>query len=133
KDGVTYELLTKMGINPTQLIELILTSNARALLELVPSVSANPAVAPADLPVGISPEGVSKGGNSVLERLGRDLTKQASMKQLTPLIGREKEMRLLIQTLMLKDRNNPILIGDSGVGKTTIVTALAPPIVDVRR
>jgi ATP-dependent Clp protease ATP-binding subunit ClpA len=130
KDGVTYELLTKMGINPSQLIELIMASNARALLELVPSVSANPAVAPADLPVGISPEGVSKGSSSVLERLGRDLTKQASMRQLAPLIGREKEMRLLIQTLMLKDRNNPILIGDSGVGKTTIVTGLAQRIVD---
>src|SRR5579859_4367396 len=130
KDGVTYELLTKMGINPAQLIELILASNARALLELVPSVSANPAVAPIELPVGISPEGGVKGNNSTLERLGRDLTKQASMKELQPLIGRDKEMRLLIQTLMLKDRNNPILIGDSGVGKTTIVMGLAQRIVD---
>lgn len=130
KDGVTYELLTKMGIKPTQLIELILNSNARALLELVPSVSANPASVPVELPVGISPEGGPKGGNSVLDRLGRDLTKQASLKQLTPLIGREKEMRQLIQTLMLKDRNNPILIGDSGVGKTTIVAGLAQRIVD---
>ena len=129
KDGVTHELLTKMGINPSQLIETILMSNARALLELVPSVSANPA-APIELPVGIGPEGGIKGGNTVLERLGRDLTKQASMKQLQPLIGREKEMRQLIQTLMLKDRNNPILIGDSGVGKTTIVTGLAQRIVD---
>ena len=129
KDGVTHELLTKMGINPSQLIETILLSNARALLELVPSVSANPA-APIELPVGIGPEGGIKGGNTVLERLGRDLTKQASMKQLQPLIGREKEMRQLIQTLMLKDRNNPILIGDSGVGKTTIVTGLAQRIVD---
>src|SRR3989440_12082386 len=129
KDGVTHELLTKMGINPSQLIETILLSNARALLELVPSVSANPA-APIELPVGIGPEGGIKGGNTVLERLGRDLTKQASMKQLHPLIGREKEMRQLIQTLMLKDRNNPILIGDSGVGKTTIVTGLAQRIVD---
>ena len=130
KDGVTYELLTKMGINPAQLIELILGSNARALLELVPSVSANPAVSPVELPVGIGPEAGFKGGNSVLERLGRDLTKLASLKQLPPLIGREKEMRLLIQTLMLKDRNNPILIGDSGVGKTTIVAGLAQRIVD---
>lgn len=130
KDGVTYELLTKMGINPSQLIELILSSNARALLELVPSVSANPASSQVELPVGISPDGALKSGNSVLERLGRDLTKQASMKQLPPLIGREKEMRLLIQTLMLKDRNNPILIGDSGVGKTTIVAGLAQRIVD---
>ncbi len=129
KDGVTYELLTKMGINPAQLIDLILASNARALLELVPSVSANPA-SPVELPVGIGQEAGLKGGNSVLERLGRDLTKQASLKQLPPLIGREKEMRLLIQTLMLKDRNNPILIGDSGVGKTTIVAGLAQRIVD---
>ena len=130
KDGVTYELLTKMGINPAQLIELILASNARALLELVPSVSANPATSGVELPVGISVEASLKGGNSVLERLGRDLTKLASLKQLPPLIGREKEMRLLIQTLMLKDRNNPILIGDSGVGKTTIVAGLAQRIVD---
>ncbi len=129
-DGVTHELLTKLGINPAQLIDLILASNARALLELVPSVSANPAAAPADLPIGISPEVGVKGGTSVLERLGRDLTKQASMKQLTPLIGREKEIRQLMQTLMLKDRNNPILIGDSGVGKTTIVGGLAQRIVD---
>src|SRR5438874_3357666 len=130
KDGVTYELLTKMGINPAQLIELILGSNARALLELVPSVGANSAASPVELPVGIGAEAGLKGGNSVLERLGRDLTKLASLKQLPPLIGREKEMRLLIQTLMLKDRNNPILIGDSGVGKTTIVAGLAQRIVD---
>ncbi len=96
KDGVTYELLTKMGINPAQLIELILGSNARALLELVPSVSANPATSAVELPVGIGAEAGFKGGNSVLERLGRDLTKLASLKQLPPLIGREKEMRLLI-------------------------------------
>ena len=125
RDGVTYELLTKMGINPAHLVELVLSSNARALLELVPSVSANPPSAQVELPVGISPELGPRGSNSVLDRLGRDLTRQASMHQLPPLIGREKEMRQLIQTLMLKDRNNPILLGDSGVGKTTIVAGLA--------
>ncbi len=128
-DGVTYELLTKMGINPTQFIEMVLSSNAHALLELVPAVEASPEAIPADLP-GASPDGLAKGGGSVLERLGRDLTKQASSGQLTPLIGREKEIRLLMQTLMLKDRNNPILIGDSGVGKTTIVSGLAQRIAD---
>jgi ATP-dependent Clp protease ATP-binding subunit ClpA/CHAT domain-containing protein len=129
-DGVTYELLTKLGINPSQLIELIMASSARALLELVPSATANPDAAPAEISGLVSPEAGSKGGNSVLERLGRDLTKQASAKQLTPLIGRDREIRLLMQTLMLKDRNNPILIGDSGVGKTTIVGGLAQRIVD---
>jgi ATP-dependent Clp protease ATP-binding subunit ClpA len=129
-DGVTYELLTKLGINPSQLIELIMASSARALLELVPSVTANPDAAPAEISSLVSPEGGSKSSGSVLERLGRDLTKQASAGQLTPLIGREREIRLLMQTLMLKDRNNPILIGDSGVGKTTIVSGLAQRIVD---
>src|SRR6266516_387102 len=129
-DGVTHELLTKLGINPAQLIELILASNARALLELLPYISANPADASVELPVGVSPDVVAKGSNSVLERLGRDLTRQASLKQLTPLIGRAKELRLLMQTLMLKDRNNPVLIGDSGVGKTTIVGGLAQRLVD---
>jgi ATP-dependent Clp protease ATP-binding subunit ClpA/CHAT domain-containing protein len=129
-DGVTHELLTKLGINPTQLVELILTSNAHALLELVPSASTNPEAGSDDLPSSLNPEASVKGGTSTLEKLGRDLTKQAANKQLTPLIGRNKEIRQLLQTLMLKDRNNPILIGDSGVGKTTIVGGLAERIVD---
>ena len=132
-DGVTHELLTKLGINPSQLIELVMSSSARALLELVPSVGASPEVIQEELPDAMGSEGAgsAKGvGTSVLERLGRDLTKQASNKQLTPLIGRDREIRQLMQTLMLKDRNNPILIGDSGVGKTTIVGGLAQRIVD---
>ncbi len=129
-NGVTYELLTKLGINPAQLIDLIMASNARALLELVPSAGASPDAVPAELPDAINPD--AKSGASVLERLGRDLTKLASTKQMTPLIGRDREIRQLMQTLMLKDRNNPILIGDSGVGKTTIVGGLAQRIVDGR-
>ncbi len=129
-DGVTHELLTKLGINPNQLIELILSSNAHALLELVPSASASPEVIADDLPSALNQDLSSKTNNSALEKLGRDLTKQALNKQLPPLIGREKELRQLMQTLMLKDRNNPILIGDSGVGKTTIVAGLAQRIVE---
>ncbi len=129
-DGVTHELLTKLGINPSQLIDLTLSSNARALLELVPAANTYPDAASADLSGALNPDAGLKSGNSVLERLGRDLTRQASNKQLTPLIGRDKEIRLLMQTMMLKDRNNPILIGDSGVGKTTIVGGLAQRIID---
>lgn len=132
-DGVTHELLTKLGINPSQLIEIISASTARALLELVPSASANSEAIPEELPGVMNPDmgSAMKGasGTTVLERLGRDLTRQASNGQITPLIGREKEIRQLMQTLMLKDRNNPILIGDSGVGKTTIVGGLAQRII----
>ena len=126
-DGVTHELLTKMGINPARLSDLIQTSDARALLELVPP--AEPLQSSVDQPTGIISD-VSPKSGSLLEKLGRDLTKQAANKQLTPLIGREKEIRQLMQTMMLKDRNNPILIGDSGVGKTTIVGGLAQRIIE---
>jgi ATP-dependent Clp protease ATP-binding subunit ClpA/CHAT domain-containing protein len=131
-DGVTHDLLTKMGIDPNQLISLIMASEAHALLELAPSAEEHqvPAV---EMPAGFgSVEVPPRPGNSLLERLGRDLTRQASLKQLPPLIGREKELRLLMQTMMLKDRNNPILIGESGVGKTTIVGGLAQRIIDGR-
>src|SRR5262249_49908735 len=124
--------LTKLGINPSQLIELIMASNARALLELVPSVSAASEALPNDLPDALSGDLGAKSGTSVLEKLGRDLTRQAQHRLLPPLIGREKDIRLLMQTLMLKDRNNPILIGESGVGKTTIVSGLAQRIVEGR-
>jgi len=129
-DGVTHELLIKLGINPSQLIELIVASNAHALLELVPSASAGSEALPDELPDALSADLGAKSGNSVLEKLGRDLTKQAQNKQLPPLIGRDKDIRLLMQTLMLKDRNNPILIGESGVGKTTIVGGLAQRIAE---
>jgi ATP-dependent Clp protease ATP-binding subunit ClpA len=131
-DGVTHQLLTQMGINPEQLIELIMASEAHALLELAPSSEGQPSPT-AELPAGFGvAEALPRGGTPLLERLGRDLTRQASLKQLPPLIGREKELRLLMQTMMLKDRNNPILIGESGVGKTTIVGGLAQRIVDGR-
>lgn len=132
-DGVTHELLTKLGINPAQLIELILASNARSILELVPSAAPGGAeVGQEELP-GVLGVDMPKGSSgSVLDKLGRDLTKQAQNKQLTPLIGRDKEIRQLLQTLMLKDRNNPILIGESGVGKTTIVGGLARRIIEGR-
>ncbi|GCE13871.1 AAA family ATPase [Tengunoibacter tsumagoiensis] len=129
-DGVTHDLLSKLGINPTQLVEMIVNSSAHSLLELIPSASPNADLIPEELPAAINPDGLMKNNTSSLEKLGRDLTKQAMTRQLTPLIGRDKEIRQLMQTLMLKDRNNPILIGDSGVGKTTIIGGLAQRIVD---
>lgn len=61
---------------------------------------------------------------SVLE-LGRDLTALARQGQLHEVIGRNNELLMLIQTLCRKDKNNPVLIGEAGVGKTAIVEGLA--------
>src|SRR5207247_3234777 len=60
---------------------------------------------------------------------GRDLTKLASQGKLDPVIGRDEEIRRVIQVLSRRRKNNPVLIGDPGVGKTAIVEGLALRIV----
>src|SRR5450759_386142 len=64
-----------------------------------------------------------------LERYGRDVTKLASAGKLDPVIGRDEEIRRVIQVLSRRTKNNPVLIGEPGVGKTAIVEGLALRIV----
>jgi ATP-dependent Clp protease ATP-binding subunit ClpB len=64
-----------------------------------------------------------------LERFGRDLTADARAGRLDPVIGRDEEIRRVIQVLSRRTKNNPVLIGDPGVGKTAIVEGLAQRIV----
>ncbi len=64
-----------------------------------------------------------------LERYGRDLTLEAERGKLDPVIGRDEEIRRVIQVLSRRTKNNPVLIGDPGVGKTAIVEGLAQRIV----
>src|SRR6187551_203991 len=65
-----------------------------------------------------------------LEKFGRDLTALAEEGKLDPVIGRDEEIRRVIQVLSRRTKNNPVLIGDPGVGKTAIVEGLAQRIVD---
>jgi ATP-dependent Clp protease ATP-binding subunit ClpB len=65
----------------------------------------------------------------VLEKYGRDLTKLAAAGKLDPVIGRDEEVRRVVQVLSRRTKNNPVLIGDPGVGKTAIVEGLAQRIV----
>jgi ATP-dependent Clp protease ATP-binding subunit ClpC len=67
--------------------------------------------------------------SEVLESLGRDLTAKARAGELSPIIGRDREMLEVIQVLCGKRKNNAVLIGDAGVGKTAIVEGLAQRIV----
>ncbi|MGZ8435991.1 MAG: ATP-dependent chaperone ClpB [Candidatus Binatia bacterium] len=64
-----------------------------------------------------------------LERYGRDLTQLAGQGKLDPVIGRDDEIRRIVQVLSRRTKNNPVLIGDPGVGKTAIVEGLAQRIV----
>src|SRR5207248_10306823 len=64
-----------------------------------------------------------------LEKFGRDLTELAEQGNLDPVIGRDEEIRRVIQVLSRRTKNNPVLIGDPGVGKTAIAEGLAQRIV----
>jgi ATP-dependent Clp protease ATP-binding subunit ClpB len=65
-----------------------------------------------------------------LKKFGRDLTQEAEEGKLDPVIGRDDEIRRVIQVLSRRTKNNPVLIGEPGVGKTAIVEGLAQRIVD---
>ncbi|MGF1675946.1 MAG: ATP-dependent chaperone ClpB [Rivularia sp. (in: cyanobacteria)] len=65
-----------------------------------------------------------------LEKFGRDLTEQAKAGKLDPVIGRDEEIRRVIQVLSRRSKNNPVLIGEPGVGKTAIAEALAQRIIN---
>src|SRR5881398_2911076 len=84
-------------------------------------------------------EGATQGGGSgeaqpsgslVLDQFGRNLTQLARDKKLDPVIGRQKEIERVMQVLSRRTKNNPVLIGEPGVGKTAIVEGLASDIVD---
>ncbi|MFM7559664.1 ATP-dependent chaperone ClpB, partial [Cylindrospermopsis raciborskii] len=69
--------------------------------------------------------GSGDGSEPALKRFGRDLTEQAKAGKLDPVIGRDDEIRRVIQVLSRRSKNNPVLIGEPGVGKTAIAEALA--------
>ena len=80
-------------------------------------------------PGGQAGEGTSqKRSSKVLDQFGRDLTKLAADGKLDPVVGREKEIERIMQILSRRTKNNPVLIGEPGVGKTAVVEGLAQQI-----
>ncbi|NGZ07566.1 MAG: ATP-dependent chaperone ClpB [Magnetococcales bacterium] len=102
-EGELAPLLQKYGINPESVQRALseLTGNRRVTSE--------------------EPEGSFQ----ALEKYGRDLTELAQRGELDPVIGRDDEIRRAIQVLSRRTKNNPVLIGEAGVGKTAIVEGLA--------
>ncbi|KRK64943.1 Clp protease DnaK DnaJ chaperone ATP-binding subunit [Companilactobacillus tucceti DSM 20183] len=71
-----------------------------------------------------------QGGNGILDQYGVDLTALAKKGQIDPVIGRDKEIQRVIEILNRRTKNNPVLIGEAGVGKTAVVEGLSQKIVD---
>ncbi|RMB62483.1 ATP-dependent chaperone ClpB [Tessaracoccus antarcticus] len=72
----------------------------------------------------------SEGGESALDKYSMDLTEQARSGKLDPVIGRDAEIRRVVQVLARRTKNNPVLIGEPGVGKTAVVEGLALRLVE---
>src|SRR6201746_251144 len=74
-------------------------------------------------------EATDKGSSQILDQFGRNLTQLAREKKLDPVVGRDRELERVMQVLSRRTKNNPVLIGEPGVGKTAIVESLAQKIV----
>ena len=72
-----------------------------------------------------------KENKNLISKYGIDLTHLAKNGKIDPVIGREKEIRRMIQILSRRNKNNPVFIGEPGTGKTTIVEGLAKRIIDM--
>jgi len=115
-NGVAANILATCGVDPVEL--------RRALVDPRRTTEQ-----PADRLVGGNPgTGRNQRGGSALEKFGRNLTQAAANNELDPVIGREKEIRRMMQVLVRRTKNNPVLIGEPGVGKTAVVEGLAQTI-----
>jgi ATP-dependent Clp protease ATP-binding subunit ClpC len=85
--------------------------------------------APGGTAAGAKEDAGDKGGSQILDQFGRNLTQLARDKKLDPVIGRTRELERVMQILSRRTKNNPVLIGEPGVGKTAVVEGLAQRIV----
>ncbi|MFO8027758.1 MAG: ATP-dependent Clp protease ATP-binding subunit, partial [Opitutales bacterium] len=98
------------------------------LTELDPNFSGEPEEAAAGGKPGGGPEDKKDNKTPALKAFGRDLTELAKKGEMDPVVGRKEEIRRVVQILCRRTKNNPVLIGEAGVGKTAIVEGLAQEI-----
>ncbi len=111
-EGVAAQVLQKLGAD--------LNRVRQQVIQLLSGYTGGKEAAPGEA----TPQ-----GSTVLDQFGRNLTQEARETKLDPVIGRQKEIERVMQVLSRRTKNNPVLIGDPGVGKTAIVEGLAQSIV----
>ena len=125
-DGVAAQVLMNLSLKLEEVREEVLN-----LLGAGAESSAESITGPndSDAPTGSSSKSKGKSKTPALDSFGRDLTELAESGQLDPVIGRANEIERLTQILCRRTKNNPVLLGEAGVGKTAIVEGLAQQIV----
>ncbi len=119
-EGVAAQVLVSLGADLSRVRQQVI----QLLSGYVGSEGAKPGTN--------NPQGEQAGtpsGSPVLDQFGRNLTQTAREKALDPVVGREREIERVMQVLSRRTKNNPVLIGEPGVGKTAIVEGLAQRIV----
>ncbi len=115
-DGVAVKVLTRLGAQPSAV--------RQEVIERLSGYQGKETVNAG----GPNQEG-QQSGSLVLDQFGRNLTQAARDRELDPVIGREKEAERVMQVLSRRTKNNPVLIGEPGVGKSAVVEGLAQSIV----
>ncbi|MFA7148240.1 MAG: ATP-dependent Clp protease ATP-binding subunit [Syntrophomonadaceae bacterium] len=127
EEGVAGQVLISMGVRLDQVREqvmLLLGGEASAGFNVNPYQEQPGPMAATQI------KKKSRSKTPTLDAFSRDLTQDAAEERLDPVIGREKEIERVVQILSRRTKNNPVLIGDPGVGKTAIVEGLAQRIND---
>ncbi len=131
------------NVEPEDLLRGILDAGECAASQLIISLKADPEeirsdLGPGNTPVipetadGVSEEGEEQEEEKVLEKFGTDVTRKAREGKYDPMIGREDVIERMIQVLSRRTKNNPVLTGEPGVGKTAVVEGLAQRIAEGR-
>jgi ATP-dependent Clp protease ATP-binding subunit ClpC len=119
--GIAAQVLTDAGVN----LEAARAETLRILGTEMPQQQGGAAATAGAQPQPAAPKGEKKSKTPALDHFCRDLTQLAAEGQLDPTIGRAKEIERVMEVLTRRKKNNPVLIGEPGVGKTAIVEGLA--------
>jgi ATP-dependent Clp protease ATP-binding subunit ClpC len=120
-EGVAAQVLQKLGAD--------LNRVRQQVIQLLSGYAGSEGAGKAGAGVGEGASGASREGSTILDQFGRNLTQAARDGDLDPVIGRMREIERVMQVLSRRTKNNPVLIGEPGVGKTAIVEGLAQRIV----
>jgi len=115
-DGVATKIVTQLGVDLVTMRQAIIEAIAGPQTERLASA-------------GAPESGGRAQGSTILDQFGRNLTQMAADNELDPLVGREQEIERVMQVLSRRSKNNPVLVGEPGVGKTAVVEGLAQKIV----
>ena len=120
-EGVASQVLSKLGAEPSRVRQTV--------IDMISGYQGNAGESKETAGVGGGGKEGTPSGSTVLDQFGTNLTAAAREGKLDPVIGRFKEMERVMQVLSRRTKNNPVLIGEPGVGKTAVVEGLAQAIV----